>query len=171
MTNLFRMITLMTLILLFGCGLSTEEIGKTVRASMQQRFDSDPQFKGFGLMVEAVTVVKQGDKFQGIARIMRAGEQHDVPIEIAADGKNVMWQAQPAAFMFLAQAQMQNINNEVSDNAVKQYQMSVRNGNPIEICFQASMVATAYLQANDEPNYKRWKEIERGDCARAGIPK
>jgi len=38
-----------------------------------------------------------------------------------------------------------------------------------EICVQAGMVSAAYLQANDEPNYQKWKAIEKTDCKTAGL--
>jgi len=35
---------------------------------------------------------------------------------------------------------------------------------------QASLVAAAFLQAEDEANYKKWKEIEKQEGRRAGMP-
>jgi hypothetical protein len=32
------------------------------------------------------------------------------------------------------------------------------------------MVAVAYLQANDEANYKKWKAIEKQEAKKAGMP-
>jgi hypothetical protein len=34
---------------------------------------------------------------------------------------------------------------------------------------QAGIVSAAFLQAQDETNYQKWKTIEKNDCARAGI--
>lgn len=35
---------------------------------------------------------------------------------------------------------------------------------------KAGFVSAAYLQAQDEPNYQNWKNIEKADCEKAGIP-
>ena len=44
-----------------------------------------------------------------------------------------------------------------------------RSGAPMDVCVRAGLVAEAYLQANDEGNYKHWKAIEKKDCAAAGL--
>ena len=44
-----------------------------------------------------------------------------------------------------------------------------RNGTPMDVCVQAGLVSAAYLQAQDETGYKRAKETEKADCARAGL--
>jgi hypothetical protein len=33
----------------------------------------------------------------------------------------------------------------------------------------AGLVAAAYLQAKDEANYQKWKEIEKAEAARANL--
>lgn len=66
---------------------------------------------------------------------------------------------------------LQVIQNQVADDSVKQYQIAKRNGSPIDACVQAGLVTAAYLQAKDEPNYQRWKEVEKADCERAGVPR
>jgi hypothetical protein len=37
-------------------------------------------------------------------------------------------------------------------------------------CVHAGFVSAAFIQAKDEDSYKRWKAIEKTDCARAGVP-
>lgn len=68
------------------------------------------------------------------------------------------------------QQQMTNIENQVAEDAVKQYEIAKRQGDKIQIYTQASLVAAAYLQAKDEPNYIKWKEIEKKAAADAGMP-
>lgn len=71
-----------------------------------------------------------------------------------------------------AQDIMQNITNQVATDAVKQYMIAKRNGaTPIDICVQAGFVSAAYLQAQDESNYSKWKSIEKSDCEYAGVPR
>ena len=66
---------------------------------------------------------------------------------------------------------MNNIYNQVANDAVKQYEMVRRSGTPIDVCVQAGLVSASYLQAKDESNYQRWKQKEGADCAHAGVPK
>lgn len=63
------------------------------------------------------------------------------------------------------------IENMVANDAVKQYDIAKNQGDKIQICVQAGLVSASYLQAQDETNYRKWKDIESQDCARAGMPK
>jgi len=65
---------------------------------------------------------------------------------------------------------MQQIEQQVAADAVKQYEIAKRSGNAMDAYVQAGLVAAAYLQAKDETNYKKWKEIEKQEAARAGMP-
>lgn len=65
---------------------------------------------------------------------------------------------------------MQRIEDRVASDAVHEYEIAARQGNRMQICVQAGMVAAAYLQAQDEPDYRTWKSRERLDCSRAGVP-
>lgn len=70
----------------------------------------------------------------------------------------------------LAKSQMQSIENQVAQDAVKQYEIAARQGDPMQKCVQAGMVSAAYLQAQDESKYNLWKATEKADCAAAGVP-
>ncbi len=69
-----------------------------------------------------------------------------------------------------AAKQMQTIENQVAADAVKQYEIAKNSGNAIDAYVHAGMVAAAYLQAKDEPNYKKWKDIEKQEAINAGMP-
>jgi VCBS repeat-containing protein len=98
--------------LLVGCGMSTEQIGEAVKTSMQQKFDSDSQFKKWNLSVTMVQVLKQSEnRFQGIATVVHEGTSHEVPVEITADDSNIIWQVQPGAFMFIGQKELQKLQD------------------------------------------------------------
>ena len=102
--------SVLSVALLVGCGPSAESIGETVKISMQQKFDSDTQFREWNLSVARVQVLKQDEnRYQGIATVLHEGESHDVPVEITADGSDVIWQAPPGAFMFVAQKEIQRL--------------------------------------------------------------
>ncbi len=66
--------------------------------------------------------------------------------------------------------EMQRIENKVAEDAVKEYEIAKRQGDKMQIYVQASLVSAAYLQANDEENYKKWKDIEKQAASDAGMP-
>lgn len=68
-----------------------------------------------------------------------------------------------------AQEQMNDISNQVAKDAEKQYNIAVQGGDKMDIYTQASLVAAAYLQANDSINYKKWKDIEKKHAKEIGI--
>jgi hypothetical protein len=68
------------------------------------------KFKEWHITVTSVQLLKQGDnRFQGIAKLTHQGTSHDVPVEITADGTNVMWKTDPGVFMFVAQKEMEKL--------------------------------------------------------------
>lgn len=70
----------------------------------------------------------------------------------------------------MVDAQMQDIEDKVATDAVSQYEIAARQGDPMQKCVQAGMAAAAFLQAEDEANYGIWKSTEKVDCAAAGLP-
>ncbi|MGV7194686.1 hypothetical protein [Xanthomonas axonopodis] len=66
-------------------------------------------------------------------------------------------------------ASMDSINEKVASDAVAQYEIARREGDPVQICVQAGLASSAYLQAQQEDLYRTWKARERSDCARAGV--
>lgn len=65
---------------------------------------------------------------------------------------------------------MQQIENQVALDAEEQYDIAKRGGDKIQTYVQAGLVAAAYLQAKDETNYNKWKEIEKEEAKNAGMP-
>jgi hypothetical protein len=100
-----------------GCGPSIDALSETVRNSMQQQFDTNEQFKSYGLKVEKVTLVHEQDKkYKGVASVVLDGKAHEVIITVTADGNNVIWEAPPGSFMFIAQLEMQKILNSPQED-------------------------------------------------------
>ena len=96
--------------ILGSCGLSKGQISEIVKTSMQEKFNSDYQFKDWNLTVIGVQIIsKGGSQYQGIARITHEGTSHAIPVEITVDGNNVMWKSAPGAFMFVAQKEIQKL--------------------------------------------------------------
>ncbi|ANW64064.1 hypothetical protein BCA37_11065 [Mycobacterium sp. djl-10] len=69
---------------------------------MQETFDEDEDLKELGLrVVDVVAVHKSDNEFKGIATVHAGnGVERDVPIDITADGDNVLWNAPAGAFLF-----------------------------------------------------------------------
>jgi len=65
---------------------------------------------------------------------------------------------------------LEQIEREVANDAVRQYEIAKRNGSAIDAYVQAGLVSAAFLQAEDEPNYRKWKRIEEREARRAGMP-
>ncbi len=68
-----------------------------------------------------------------------------------------------------ASRDLDRIEDQVAVDFVNQYNLAKKSGDAIQICVQAGMVAAGYLQAEDQPNYLKWKEIEKADCKNAGM--
>ncbi|MEN9911688.1 MAG: hypothetical protein RI956_132 [Pseudomonadota bacterium] len=65
---------------------------------------------------------------------------------------------------------MNSIKAKVAQDFEEQYNFTKQQGDKMEICVQAMSVSAAYLQAKDEENYKKWKQIEKADCKKSGMP-
>ena len=81
-----------------------------------------------------------------------------------------MWYGLVGGLQKQAAKNLNGIYGNVAADAMTQYEITKRNGNAIDVCIHAGLVSAAFLQAKDEVNYKKWKEIEGGDCARAEMP-
>lgn len=66
---------------------------------------------------------------------------------------------------------VQDINQQVVRDMIAQYEIAKRNGDRMEVCVHAGIVAAGFLQAHDEAGYQRWKGVEKQDCAAAGVPR
>lgn len=65
--------------------------------------------------------------------------------------------------------EMNKIENYVAVDAEKQYRIAKKNGSEMDAYVSASLVVAAYLQANDEVNYKKWKVIENRHAKNIGL--
>jgi hypothetical protein len=60
----------------------------------------------------------------------------------------------------IVNSQLHDVQNRVAQDAIEQYNIAVRQGDNNQIFVQAGMVSAAFLQAKDEINYRKWKQIE-----------
>jgi hypothetical protein len=61
------------------------------------------------------------------------------------------------------------VEQKVVDETIQEYRIVKRTGRRNDICMAAMSVSAAYLQAQDDENYRKWKQIEDSDCAAAGM--
>jgi hypothetical protein len=66
--------------------------------------------------------------------------------------------------------EMQKLENQVALDSERQYEIAKNSGNGMDSYVHAGLVAAAYLQAEDEVNYKKWKEIEKQEAKNIGMP-
>ncbi|MEB5772783.1 hypothetical protein MXE95_01430 [Aeromonas caviae] len=112
-----RVLILMASILLSGCGPSVDVLGGNVRGSMQEVFDTNQQYKSYGLKVEKVTLVhEQGNKYKGSAIVIYKGNAHNVMINVTADDNNVVWETPPGALLFIFQSELDKLLNPSAED-------------------------------------------------------
>lgn len=61
----------------------------------------------------------------------------------------------------------EDTNRRATAAAVAQYEINTEGGSAADRCIQARLVAAAYLQAQDESNYAKWRALEEASCAEA----
>lgn len=69
-----------------------------------------------------------------------------------------------------ANAEVRQIQNQVTADAVQQYEITARQGDLMQMYSQAGMVTACFLQDKDEANYGKWKRIEDSLGRRLGMP-
>ncbi|QRZ09255.1 hypothetical protein JN086_14205 [Mycolicibacterium austroafricanum] len=87
-----------------------EMVAGQVKRTMQDKLDNDSDLAKLGLTVVDVTLVhKAGNEYKGLATIRTPkGTERDVPVDVTADGDNILWETPPGAFLFAAQEQLEN---------------------------------------------------------------
>lgn len=89
----------------------TEQLAEQVESSMQDYLKTDNDLSKYTVRVLSVDLNKESDsKYEGVATVntARSAEEHLVPIEVTLYGEKMMWQAEPGAFLFLMQEDLQN---------------------------------------------------------------
>lgn len=54
---------------------------------------------------------------------------------------------------------------------IQQYEMVKKSGSAMERCTYAGLVVAGAVQANDDAAHTKWKDVEREECAAAGVPR
>jgi hypothetical protein len=151
---------LVAVALLAGCRASTEQIGEIVKASMQQTLDSNPGLRNLHLTVESVVVIRASDNsYRGLASVKSDSQSRDISIEITADGRNVMWHAEPGAFLPFARADMQR-SESITDKAIRitQRALKFREEQPEEVR-HGLWTASALSRSQTSPVAGDWQYV------------
>jgi hypothetical protein len=78
-----------SLLLVVGCGMSTDQLAKKVRESIEETWaeeDIDAKIQEFTLIKKSKT------EYKGILKVSAEGETQNFTVNVTYDGKNLMWQ-------------------------------------------------------------------------------
>lgn len=65
---------------------------------------------------------------------------------------------------------VKNAHKVMIDSSLRQYEIVKRQGSATDVCIHANAIQGAYLGAEDEANYAKWRVIAQNDCKVAGVP-
>lgn len=65
---------------------------------------------------------------------------------------------------------IKNAHKAMIDRSLRQYEIVKRQGSATDVCIHANAIQGAYLGAEDEANYAKWRVIAQNDCKVAGVP-
>lgn len=63
-----------------------------------------------------------------------------------------------------------HVMGSAAQDQIEVYEIAKRNGDKMQTCMQAGMIAQFFLQSKDEASWKEWSAKEDEDCEAAGIP-
>ena len=111
--KLLAALSIFSICLAIGCGVLRVEIENTVQSSMQEKFDTSPDYKEYALHVKDVQIArKSGNEYTGIASIVYKGNSHEIPVEIVADEESVIWETENGAFSFILQDELRELGGK-----------------------------------------------------------
>jgi ribosome maturation factor RimP len=127
------------------------------------------------LVVAYVVIVPSRNSAAGMATELAQAANTKVAAELSEVAKTKvaaeLAQAANVPLEELVNAQLGDTKRQTpAEEAVAQYDLSQRRGNALDMCARAHRVVVAFLEANDQANYRAWKRRENVDCAKAGIP-
>ena len=68
-----------------------------------------------------------------------------------------------------AEQRQQDRAYKVADDYIQKYEIALQQGDEMQICVQARLVSTAFLNAKDQEQYNKWKAVESQRCEEAGV--
>jgi hypothetical protein len=67
-------------------------------------------------------------------------------------------------------ATYQEIGSQMAQDAIDRYHMAERNGDRQQMYYQSGIAYNIYLQMKDEPNYRKWRDVEYKLSRVMGMP-
>jgi hypothetical protein len=80
---------------------SDDQLPGKLQTSMNEYIQGEKQLRETGIKVTSVTVMHgAGNFYQGDATVADGTVDHEVPVHVAYDGDNLLWNTDPGAFLF-----------------------------------------------------------------------
>jgi hypothetical protein len=84
----FFTVFLFTSIILFSCGLSTDQLAKEVEKSMKE----NDQFRSNSINIKSLILSKKsGNEYNGVLKTSEPNGEFTYSVEVIYDGKNFTW--------------------------------------------------------------------------------
>ena len=101
-TTFSLLICFMGIFLFSSCGINKNEMEDSIKQSFQEKMDSDPYFKKYGMKVQKVVLIKTGsNSYDGLVTVLLKEESYNIRISVKTDSSAYMWETEPSAFTFL----------------------------------------------------------------------
>jgi hypothetical protein len=114
---------LISLFILAGCDMYTNNISGKTKDVLQSNLNSDAKLAKYKMRVVDILLVSESmSKYEGIAKIDFEGKTYDVPVSVSADLNNILVQTKPGGFIFLFEKEM----NEAKEKFEKDMDESAR---------------------------------------------
>lgn len=128
---------------LTACSPSPDDINDTIKESLQETLRTDADFAQYNLQVGNIDLIKVSDsQYKALAEVYLDDELHTVPLDVYAEGDmfeyNAIWEAQPGAFLFVAEKEI--------DAAIDEFNVEMDN---LETEFQRSLEELEYDLTSD----------------------
>jgi hypothetical protein len=87
---LFAFVGILFVLLLIGCGMSTEDLAKQVKNDIESNW---AELGIDGVTIDDFTLVKKSDnEYRGILKISADGETESLTVNVTVDGDSFMWE-------------------------------------------------------------------------------
>jgi hypothetical protein len=107
--SLTAAILTIAVLLSYGCGMSTAQIETQLKDEIQQTLKQSADFGKYNMQVTRVDVVhKNKNEYKGSAQVTFKGTNRNIPIDVIVNKRSLYWEIPGAAFMFVAQWEMEN---------------------------------------------------------------
>ena len=84
-----------------GCGVSKEDIQNQVKSMLQEKFNTDKDISKYHLQVKRIDLTQESrNKYRGYAVVDYKNQEHNLGITVLYDGKSIMYETDPPAFLF-----------------------------------------------------------------------